>query len=162
MEIKVMEKVLFQVKLLPNKYKKFGVATLMAGLPLAFGIIFILLELKIITNARSFFDTWSNAVLYYPIIIGLALLNFSEEKQEDEMVQNLRYKAFMNGVFYLVVALLWLPFYTNIAAMIIGKSMGMPDMGGMLGALALLLVYTYVSFKYNLLRTRKALETDEE
>ena len=153
---------LFQVTLLPNRYKKYGIATLVAGVPLTMGLSFILLELGVITNARAFFESWSPALVYYPIIVGLALLNFSEEKQEDEMVQSLRYKAFMSGVFYLVVAFLWLPFYSNIFTFLRDSSMGMPDIGGMLGALMLLLIYTYASFKYNLYRARKALEADEE
>ena len=78
------------------------------------------------------------------------------------MVQSLRYKAFMSGVFFLVIALLFLPFYSNLMAIIRDRAIVMPNVGGMLGTLMLLLVYIYSSFKYNLYRTRKALETDEE
>lgn len=157
-----MEESMFQIRLLPNKYKKIGIWILVAGLPVAAGIIFVLVKTGVISEPKSFFDDWNYPLVYYPIIIGLAILNFSEEKQEDEMVQYMRYKAFVSGVYFLVIALLLLPFYSNIYTLLVNKSMGMPDVGGMFGALSLLLVYIYISFKYNLNHTRKALEADEE
>ncbi|WP_299825865.1 hypothetical protein [uncultured Pontibacter sp.] len=157
-----MEDQLYHVRLLPYKYKQTGKWVLIAGLPVVAGIVYLLKTTGLITNSISFFDKWNDAMVYYPIIIGMALLVFSEEKQEDEMVQNLRYKAFVSGVFFLIMAILWLPVFGSIMALIRGKSIGMPDAGGMLGALFLLLLYTYLSFKYNLYRTRKALEADEE
>ncbi|WP_165838212.1 hypothetical protein [Pontibacter arcticus] len=97
-----------------------------------------------------------------PAYYRAALLNFSEEKEEDEMVQSLRYKAFVSGVFFLVIGLLLLPFYSNVYTYLMSQSIKMPDVGGMLGALLLLLAYIYGSFKYNLHVVRKKLETDEE
>ncbi|MBC5776000.1 hypothetical protein H8S95_18130 [Pontibacter sp. KCTC 32443] len=153
---------ILQIRLLPNKYKKAGIWVLIAGLPVAAAIVFVLISTGIIPDSKAFFSEWNYPIVYYPIIIGLVLLNFSEEKQEDEMVQNLRYKSFMSGVYFLAIGLLFLPFYSNIYTLLMSKSIKMPDVGGMLGALTLLLVYTYASFKYNLHITRKALETDEE
>ncbi|MEJ8803626.1 hypothetical protein [Pontibacter sp. H249] len=157
-----MKESIFSVTLLPCKYKYAGKWVLIAGLPVVAAIVYLFKSTGVITDSRSFFDEWNDALVYYPIIIGMALLVFSEEKQEDEMVQNLRYKAFVSGVFFLIMAILWLPVFGSIMALIRGKSIGMPDAGGMLGALFLLLLYTYLSFKYNLYRTRKALEADEE
>lgn len=157
-----MEKGILQIRLLPARYKKVGLWILVAGLPVVAGIIKALLATGIITDARSFFEEWNYPLVYYPIIIGLAILNFSEEKYEDEMVQNLRYKSFVSGVCFLVVGLLMLPFYSNLYNLLVSRSIKMSDVGGMLGALTLLLVYIYASFKYNLYHTRKALETDEE
>lgn len=153
---------LYSIQLLPYKYKKYGFWTLIGGLPIVAAAIYLLVSTGIITDSEPFFDEWNNALVYYPVIVGLALLVFSEEKQEDEMVQNLRYKAFVSGVFFLIMAILWLPLFSIVVATIRGRSIGMPDSGGMFGALFLLLIYTYASFKYNLHRTRKALETDEE
>jgi uncharacterized membrane protein len=152
----------YHIQLLPYRYKKLGYWTLILGLPIVAGIAYLLVVTGVITDSRSFFNEWNSAMVYYPIIIGLALLIFSQEKQEDEMVQSLRYKAFVSGVFFLVIALLFLPVFSIIVASVRGTNIGMPDAGGMLGALFLLLIYTYASFKYNLYRTRKALETDEE
>ncbi|MER2999403.1 hypothetical protein [Pontibacter populi] len=152
----------FQLQLLPYTYKKYGFWILILGLPIVAAIVYLFKSTGLITDSRSFFDEWNDTLVYYPIIIGMALLVFSEEKQEDEMVQSLRYKAFVSGVFFLVIALLFLPVFSIIVDSVRGRSLGMPDAGGMLGALFLLLIYTYASFKYNLYRTRKALETDEE
>jgi hypothetical protein len=157
-----MKESIFQIRLLPNKYKKIGIWMLVAGLPVAAGIISVLLKTGVIAEPKSFFEEWNYPLVYYPIIIGLAFLAFSEEKQEDEMVQQLRYKAFMSGVYFLVMGLLLLPFYSNLYTLLVNGSMKMPDVGGMLGALTLLLAYICISFKYNLHHTRKALEADEE
>jgi hypothetical protein len=151
-----------QVQLLPYAYKKYGFWILILGLPIVAAIVYLFKSTGVITDSRSFFDEWNDTLVYYPIIIGMALLIFSKEKQEDEMVQNLRYKAFVSGVFFLVIALLLLPVFSSIVALLEGNSIVMPDVGGMLGALFMLLFYTYLSFKYNLHRIRRALETDEE
>ncbi|WP_276498764.1 hypothetical protein [Pontibacter litorisediminis] len=135
---------------------------LVAGIPVAAAISYLLVATGVVTDSRTFFDAWTYPMIYFPIILGLALLVFSEEHQEDEMVQSLRYKAFVSGVFFLVMALLWLPFFSIVLALVRGRSIGMPDAGGMLGALFLLLVYICISFKYNLYYTRKAPEADEE
>ncbi len=152
----------FQIQLLPYTYKKYGFWVLILGLPIVAAIVYLFKSTGMLTDSRSFFNEWNDAMVYYPIIIGMALLVFSEEKQEDEMVQNLRYKAFVSGVFFLVIALLFLPVISIIVASVRGREIGMPDAGGMLGALFILLIYTYISFRYNLYRTRKSLETDEE
>ena len=157
-----MKENFMQISLLSYKYKKIGVWVLLAGLPLVAAIVAALLAAGIITDSRAFFHEWTYPLVYYPIIIGLALLNFSEEKHEDEMVQSLRYRSFVSGVFFLVIALLCLPFYSNIYTLLESKSIKMPDVGGMLGTLTLLLVYIYGSFKYNLYNMRKTLEADEE
>jgi hypothetical protein len=157
-----MKESMLQIRLLPNRYKKIGIWVLIAGLPVAAGIISVLTATGIIVDSKSFFDEWNQAIVYYPVIIGLAFLNFSEEKLEDEMVQHLRCKAFVSGVYFLVIALLLLPFYSNMYTLLVNESIKMPDVGGMLGALTLLLVYIYASFKYNLYHTRKTLEADEE
>ncbi|MHC2990070.1 hypothetical protein OB13_00115 [Pontibacter sp. HJ8] len=148
--------------LLPHRYKRVGYGTLIAGLPVMAGLSFMLIKSGLVTDSRAFFAEWTYPMVYYPLIIGLALLNFSEEREEDEMVLALRYQSFVTGVFYLVMGLLWLPFFSNIAGLLSGHALRMPDVGGMLGALALLLGYTYASFRYRLYRTRRALETDEE
>lgn len=157
-----MKEILPQVKLLPNRFKRYGLWVLIAGMPALTLLTFALLSIGLIPRSDAFFDEWSHPIVYYPIIIGLALLNFSEEREEDEMVQHLRYQAFMLGVFYLIVGLLMLPLFTNIIRLLEGRAIGMPDVNGMLGTLALLLTYTYISFRYKLHQTRKALEADEE
>ncbi|NDK56789.1 hypothetical protein [Pontibacter fetidus] len=152
----------YPIQLLPYRYKKYGVWVLIAGLPVVGALVYMLVKTGVVSDTRSFFDAWNETMVYYPIITGMALLVFSKEKQEDEMVQHLRYKAFVSGVFFLVMAILWLPVFSIIVAAVSGNSVKTPDVGGMLGALLLLLLYTYISFKYNLHRTRKALDTDEE
>ncbi|GGG31554.1 hypothetical protein GCM10011323_38670 [Pontibacter amylolyticus] len=150
------------IKLLPYRYKRYGLWVLIAGVPFMTLLTFVLISIGLIPRNDAFFDEWSKPIIYYPIIIGLALLNFSEEKEEDEMVQHVRYQAFMTGVLYLIVGLLLLPLFTNIVRLLEGRAIGMPDVGGMLGALALLLVYTYGYFRVRLHQIQKSLEADEE
>lgn len=151
-----------QVKLLPHRYKRYGILVLIVGIPLMMLLTLALIGLGIVTDTKTFFTEWNNPMVYYPIIIGLALLNFSQEKEEDEMVRHLRYQAFMNGVFYLIIGILMLPLFYNAFRLLRGATIEMPDIGGMLGALMLLLIYTYGSFRYKLHQTRKALEADAE
>ncbi|PKV62584.1 hypothetical protein [Pontibacter ramchanderi] len=157
-----MKDVMPQMKLLPYRYKRHGLWVLIIGIPFMTLITFALITVGLIPKSDAFFDEWSKPIIYYPIIIGLALLNFSEEREEDEMVQHLRYQSFMLGVFYLIVGLLMLPLFTNVVRLLEGRAVGMPDVGGMWGALVLLLFYTYASFRYKLHQIRKALETDAE
>ncbi|WP_299991078.1 hypothetical protein [uncultured Pontibacter sp.] len=157
-----MKEVLPQIKLLPHHYKRYGVLMLVAGIPLMMLLSILFIGVGAVTDTKTFFAEWNDPMVYYPIIIGLAILNFSEEKEEDEMVQHLRYQAFMTGVFYLIVGILMLPLFYNVFRLLRWASIGMPDIGGMLGALALLLFYTYISFRYKLHQVRKALETDAE
>ncbi|PVY37134.1 hypothetical protein [Pontibacter virosus] len=157
-----MKEVLPQVKLLPYRYKRYGLWVLIIGIPVMALLSMALLSVGLIADRQNFFTEWSYPMVYYPIVIGLALLNFSEEKEEDEMVQHLRYQAFMTGVYYLIVGILMLPLFTNVIRLLEGKAMGMPDVGGMLGALSLLLFYTYIYFRIRLHQIRKALEADEE
>jgi hypothetical protein len=157
-----MKEILPQVKLLPNRYKRFAFWIMLGGLPLLGGFSILLLQTGLVTDEQAFFEEWNYPMVYYPVVIGMALLVFSEEKEEDEMVQSLRYKAFVSGVYYLVIGLVMLPFYFNLYTLFVRQSIRMPDVGGMLGALILLLVYIYGSFRYNLYQTRKALETDAE
>jgi hypothetical protein len=157
-----MKEVLPQVKLLPYKYKRYGLWVLIIGIPAMVLLSMTLIGLGIVTDTKNFFAELSKPIIYYPIIIGLGLLNFSEEKEEDEMVQYVRYQAFMTGVLYLIVGLLMLPLFTNIVRLLEGRAIGMPDVGGMWGALALLLFYTYGYFRVRLHQIRKELEADAE
>lgn len=157
-----MKQGVIEIKLLPYRYKKIGFWMLLLALPLVFVFVFLLLATGSIASSKAFFSEWNYPMVYYPIIVALALFIFSKERQEDEMVQSLRYKSFVSGVCFLVMALLLLPFYANIYRLIMSKSIEMPDVGGMLGTLTLLLAYIYGSFRYNLHYMRKKLAADEE
>lgn len=157
-----MKELLPHIKLLPYRYKRYGLWVLVIGIPAVVLLTFGFIGIGLLSGNDAFFEEWSYPLIHYPIVVGLALLNFSEEKKEDEMVQHIRYQAFMTGVFYLIIALLLLPFFTNVYGLLRGKELSVPDVGGMFGATVMLLVYTYLFFKINLYRTRKALETDAE
>ncbi|GHA67117.1 hypothetical protein [Pontibacter akesuensis] len=157
-----MKQGLIDIKMLPYRYRKIGFWMLLSALPVALALVGLLLATGSIADPRAFFSEWNYSIVYYPLIVALALLVFSEERQEDEMVQSLRYKSLVSGVYFLVVALLLLPFYANIYTLIMGKNSIMPDVGGMLGTLLLLLAYIYGSFRYNLHYMRKKLTADAE
>ena len=66
-----------------------------------FPLPFIILPLTILLPTE--FPQESVADLFYLCwAIGFSLLNFTKEKQEDEMIEQLRLKSFAMGVYYLI------------------------------------------------------------
>lgn len=148
--------------LLPYFYKKLGYGLLVLALPLGLGAFTIFKSFYPTEDADTSFQEWGISILHYPFSIALGLIIFSREKQEDEMVKNIRYKSFVKGVYYLLIAILLLPVLSNISNLILGREVRMPDLGGMLAVVNLLLFYIYASFKYNLYALNKKLEMHEE
>jgi len=75
--------------------------------------------------------------------IGFGILIFSKEKQEDEMIEQLRLKSFAMGVYYLLWGLIPLAIYQ-----IIVKGTIFTDYMSAYLAVFLLNTYIFLSFQY--------------
>jgi hypothetical protein len=153
----IIELIMSEIELVPYRHRWVGVTMLILAIPLAFGSLALFKSQGI-----SISSDWFATIFHYPIAIGLLWLNFSKEKIEDEMVQLIRYQSFMRGVRVLAIALLLLPFFSNLSRWLQGKPYGIVDLGGMLAVLNLLLVYIIFIFKLNLYLARKKFSTHEE
>ncbi len=140
------------VKFLSNHYRKYGVAMLVLALPIWMVMIWSVRE-----NWPEFYklylEQWSLEVFHYPITIGLALLVFSKDKVEDEMVQLLRLKSFVHGVYLMIVLSLSWPLLSNLSSFVQGRDLIPKTLGGLSTTTNFLLFYVYCSF-----RVRKYLE----
>ncbi len=146
MDDKILDS-LESMKLLPYSYKKYGYIFLILSLPIGLGFTWLLETVLAIENTNAFEATWGLTILHYPIAIGLALVVFSKEKLEDEMMQTLRYKSFVYGVYMFAFAILAFPFLSNIINMIIGRPFQLKDIGGQIATLNLLLFCILAVFR---------------
>ena len=105
-----LEGVISKTKLLPHIYKKAGYAFLALTLVVPFALFYskYFINWKAMDKVDAI--NWSLTSLYYPIAIGLALILFSREKNEDEMVNLIRFRSFVYGVYLFAVAMLVNPF----------------------------------------------------
>jgi hypothetical protein len=155
--LSIIELIMKEIELMSYKWRRIGVALLILGTPVAFGSLMALKSQGIAVPSE-----WFASIFHYPISIGLIILTFSREKIEDEMVQLIRYQSFMRGVKILAIALLLLPFFTNLFRWMQGKPYGLADLGGMLAVLNLLLGYIFLIFRINLFLARKKFSANEE
>jgi hypothetical protein len=81
--------------------------------------------------------------------IGFGLLNFTKQKEEDEMIEQLRAKSFFMGVYYLIWGLAVLGIYQFIRSGSLFTDFMSPY-----SAICLLNIYIFISFKYYKWRNR--------
>jgi cytochrome bd-type quinol oxidase subunit 2 len=146
-----------EISLLPYQFRTVGLFVLIIGFPLAVAILGCLKMFNISPD-----QSWVLIIAHYPISIALILLNFSKEKQEDEMVQFIRSQSFVKAVRVFAIGLLLYPFISILSRSVQGKPVGIADLGGMLAVLNLLLTYTYILFRINLNQARKRMTSNEE
>jgi hypothetical protein len=107
-----------------------------------FPLPFLILLFAFLT--RSDFPQESVADLFYLCwAIGFGFLNFIKEKQEDEMIEQLRLKSFATGVYYLI----WGLMITGIFQLFRFGSLFTDYMSAYL-AIWLLNTYIFLSFQY--------------
>lgn len=139
--------------LLTPSYRKWGWVLLIGGLPLVLLVFTLVVMLGAIENFSAFWSAWGLFFLHVPLSVGLFFLLFSKEKEEDEMYLALRFKAMMHGIRFTFAAMLFLPLLAWISAIWKGIPYHLPEVGGNLAVVTLLLLYsnaTYGYFKYQL------------
>lgn len=139
------------MKLLPYGFKKYGYIVLILSIPIGLGFFWLIKTLFIIETPELFWSAWGLTILHYPIAIGLSLVAFSKEKLEDEMVQALRFKSFVYGVYIFTVAILAFPFLSNLGNLVLGRPFQLKDLGGQPAVLNLLLVCIVAVFRVRML-----------
>ncbi len=130
--------------LFPTKFKLWGKILLIGGVPLSLLMITLLvfmLPSEMSDKFPDFWDEWGLFIIHIPISVGLFWMLFAREKDEDEMYLTLRLKATIHGIRFIFIAILMLPLFSNLTALFLDKVIGVPDIGGNLAVVTLLLVY---------------------
>lgn len=142
------------IKLLPYSYKKYGYIVLVLSVPTVIGIIYSVNSIWDIENRKAFWGESPFIIFNSLIAIGLSILVFSKEKIEDEMVQALRFKSFVYGVYVFVVLILAFPLLSNITVLLTGASLQLKDLSGH-AALNLLLFGIAMKFRVRMYLEKK-------
>ena len=133
--------------LLPHRYRIIGMLVCFLSVP-GVSLIFFLVR-KIFGVSMAFWSEWGLYLIHVPLSLGLYLILFSEEKNEDEFYLSLRLRSIARGVIVTVSAMALLPFYANLPALIVERNITLPDVGGNMAVCTLLLVYANVAYAYN-------------
>ena len=144
--------------LLPHSYHRYGLMILITGVP-----IVLLMMTVIVFNIdepefKSFWDYWGGYLLHAPLSLGLFWMLFAKEKEEDEMYLMLRLKATFHGIRFIFIAILFLPGLSMVWAWYQHRPIELPDIGGNLAVVTLLLAYAYGAYWW----MKKKQEQDEE
>lgn len=139
--------------LLPHHYRAIGKWIFWLSVP---AVLLITSSLMIAFDLEfAFWDEWGLYLMHLPLSIGLYLVLFSKEKNEDEFYLNLRLRSIARGVILIVVAVALLPFYSNLFGLVVGRAIVLPDIGGNMAVCTLLLVYANGAYFYNKLVATK-------
>ena len=139
--------------LLPTAYRKYSYYLLVGGIPLIIILFTLSLLLFRQANVPALWDEFGGFALHLPISIGLFWMLFAREQYEDEMFLQLRLKATFHGIRFIFIGVLALPIIIWIKSYGEENLLTMPDIGGNLAVVSLMLVYangTYWMLKRNL------------
>jgi len=132
--------------LLAPKYRKVGKLVCIFGwlviVPFTVGILALGIDIELL-------DEFGLFIIHLPLSLGLYLILFSKEKNEDEFYLSLRLKSISRGVVILIIAIAMLPLLSNIFNLIVGENIALPDVGGNLAFFTLLLIYSNLVYWYN-------------
>ena len=132
--------------LLHHRYRRVGMWVCLLAIP---AVVVLDRVLRLVFNLGSeYWIEWGLYMMHVPLGVGLYLILFSQEKQEDEFYLNLRLRSVAKGVVMIVTAIALLPIYNIIGSLIIGRDIVLPDIGGNMAVCTLLLVYTNAVYAY--------------
>lgn len=136
--------------LLAHRYRRLGVwiciLTFPAVLPLN-SVLLLAFDLD-----TAYWDEWGLYMIHVPLSLGLYLILFSREKQEDELYLNLRLRSLAYGVYSTVVAVALLPVFASLSSLVAGRGIVLPDLGGNMAVCTLLLIVANLAYFYNKFR----------
>jgi hypothetical protein len=141
------------MKLLNNSYRKLGFYLLALSLPIT--ILTVVLLKNTISNFETFWDSWGLSVIYYPISIGLILISFSETKEEDSKIKELRLQSFFWGAMMLTGMCVAAPLIIFMVEKLIGSDLKILFPKSILSFLNLFLLFVNVYFYLNLKSANK-------
>lgn len=132
--------------LLAPKYRKVGKLVCIFGwlviVPFTVEILALGIDIELL-------DEFGLFIIHLPLSLGLYLILFSKEKNEDEFYLSLRLKSISRWVVILIIAIAMLPLLSNIFNLIVGENIALPDVGGNLAVCTLLLIYSNLVYWYN-------------
>ncbi|MGB3777387.1 MAG: hypothetical protein WA960_03445 [Tunicatimonas sp.] len=133
--------------LLAHRYRRVGVWICILGVPtvlLVVSVIMVALDLSI-----EFWREWGMYFINLPICVGLYLILFSQEKEEDELYLNLRLRSLAYSVYSIVVTIALLPVFASLGSLVIGRGIVLPDLGGNMAVCTLLLLAANFAYFHN-------------
>ena len=144
--------------LLPNSYYRYGLILLITGIPLVIVLMTVVVFSADEPEFKTYWDQWGGYLLHIPLSIGLFWMLFARETDEDEMYMLLRLKATFHGIRFIFIAILFLPGLSMVWGWYKDLPYKMPDIGGNLAVVTLLLAYAYGSYWW----MKRKLAQDEE
>ncbi len=144
--------------LLPFPYRRRGLYLIFLGTPLLLLLLSTVVFQVNTDDFKMYWDDFGGYLLHAPLSLGLFWLLFSVEKDEDEMFQQLRMKAIFHGIRFTFTAVLFLPAFGLLKSLFTNAPMALPDIGGNMAVVTLML--TYANASYYLMKKR--LKKDEE
>ncbi len=141
--------------LLAHRYRRLGLWICILAIPA--GLLIKSLLLITLNLDSHYWDEWGLYTMHLPLSLGLYLILFSEERQEDEFYLSLRLHAVARGVIMIVTAEALLPVFANLSNLVVRREaiLILPDVGGNMAVCTLLLFYANLAYAYNKHRTAK-------
>lgn len=133
--------------LLAHRYRHLGIWVCILGVPAVLLLNSVLLLLFDLNPA--YWDEWGLYMMHVPLSLGLYLILFSQEKQEDELYLNLRLRSIAYSVYAIVVSVALLPVFASLSSSIRGGGTVLPDIGGNMAVCTLLLAVANFAYVYN-------------
>ena len=133
--------------LLHHRYRRVGMWICLLAIP---AVVVLNRVLRLVFNLGSeYWIEWGLYMMHLPLSLGLYLILFSEEKQEDEFYLSLRLRAVARGVVMVVTATALLPVIASIRSLFLGGEAMLPDVGGNMAVCTVLLIYANAAYFYN-------------
>ena len=133
--------------LLDRHYRRLGKVVLVLTIPAV--LLFHWLAVHTVGANSAYWDEWGLYLIHTSLSLGLYLILFSKEKNEDEFYLSLRLRSIARGVIMVFSAVALLPFFFNLVGLVIGRSFALPNVGGNMAVCTLLLFYANMAYLYN-------------
>lgn len=158
---KALEVILDRVKLFHHRYKKLGYMLLILSLPISFAGLVMMKELGT-DDFSQYSDAVTVLIFQYSITLSLIFLVFSKEKIEDEMIQLMRFKSFVHGVYLLIVIALIFPLLSYVNHLIFGGPFQLFGFGDFNTSVNFLLFYIFMSMRARIFLENRKLASHEK
>jgi hypothetical protein len=133
--------------LLAHRYRRVGVGVCILGIPM---VLLLNSALLLVFNLDpAYWDEWGLYMMHAPVSLGLYLILFSQEKQEDELYLNLRLRSLAYGVHAIIVTVALLPVFASLSSLVRGGGIILPDVGGNMAVCTLLLIVANFAYYLN-------------
>lgn len=157
---RILDASLDRVKLLHHRYRKVGYVLLISILPLLIAALVLMKELW-----SDFSNPYTVGlpliVFQYSITVSLIFLVFTKEKVEDEMIQLMRFKSFVHGVYLLIVIALMFPFLSVVNHLIFDTPIKIVA-GDFNTSVNFLLFYIFISMRARIFLENRKLKLNEK